>query len=170
MADQFFGEIRITAFNFPPKGWALCNGQLLPINQNQALFSLLGTTYGGDGRTTFALPDLQGRAPVHAIGGTVQLGEKSGSENVTLIASQVPGHSHSILGSGNQASSINPNGMVLAQKPRGGANVYGGPPNTALAVESLTPTSGGGQPHSNMQPYTALSFIIALQGIYPARD
>src|SRR5262245_39532307 len=105
MAEPFYGEIRMTAFNFPPRGWALCNGQLLPINQNQALFSLLGTTYGGDGRTTFALPDLQGRVPVHAGDGSVQLGEKSGLETATLTPSQVPAHAHAIMGSANQASS-----------------------------------------------------------------
>ena len=170
MAEPFLAEIRITAFNFPPKGWALCNGQLLPINQNQALFALLGTTYGGDGRTTFRLPDLQGRAPVHAIGGSVALGEQSGSEAVTLAAAQLPGHSHSIRGSANQATSTSPAARVLAQKPRGGANVYGAAADTALAPESLAPAAGGNQPHDNMQPYSALSFIIALQGIFPSQN
>ena len=158
------------SFVYAPKGWALCDGQLLPINQNQALFSLLGTTYGGDGRTTFALPDLQGRAPVHAVGGNVQLGERSGSEVVTLTADQVPGHSHSMRGSANQATSTNPAARVLAQKPRGGSNVYGAAANAVLAPESLAPAAGGTQPHDNMQPYSALTFVIALTGIYPARD
>jgi microcystin-dependent protein len=170
MAEPFYGEIRMTAFNFPPRGWALCNGQLLPINQNQALFSLLGTTYGGDGRTTFALPDLQGRVPVHAGGGSVQLGEKSGSETVTLAGSQVPAHAHAILGSANQANSTNPAGRVLAQKPRGGANVFGGAANTTLAPETLATSAGVAQPHDNVQPFCAVNFVIALIGIFPTRD
>jgi microcystin-dependent protein len=170
MPEPFLGEIRMTSFNFPPKGWGLCNGQLLPINQNQALFSLLGTTYGGDGRVTFALPNLQGCVPVHAVGGSIVQGQRSGSETVSLTSSQVPGHAHPILGSANQATSTNPAGAVLAQKPRGGANVYGAAANTSLSPETLTAAAGGSQPHNNMQPYSVLSFVIALTGLYPSRD
>jgi microcystin-dependent protein len=166
MAEPFLGQISITGFNFPPKGWALCNGQLLPINQNQALFSILGTTYGGDGRVTFALPDLRGRVPVHT-GVQVQLGQQSGVESVSLAVLQMPAHSH-LQASGNQATQTSPNGAALASKPRRGASVYtaGGAP----VVLNGSQAEGGGQPHQNMQPYLTLNFIIAITGIFPSRN
>ena len=169
MADPFLGEIKMTSFGFAPRGWALCNGQLLPINQNQALFALLGTQYGGNGQTTFALPDLRGRAPVHR--GVVAQGERAGAESETLNAAQLPAHAHTLFGSANQATVSAPAAAtVLAQKPRGGANVYGPTPNSALAPASLQPAPGGGGPHENMQPFLTISFVIALQGIFPSRD
>jgi microcystin-dependent protein len=169
MSEPFLGEIKMTSFAFAPRGWALCNGQLLPINQNQALFSLLGTQYGGNGQTTFALPDLRGRAPVHR--GTVIQGESAGAESVTLNAAQLPAHAHTLFGSANQATASAPAAAnVLAQKPRGGANLYGPTSNTTLAPVSLQAAPGGGGPHDNMQPFLTISFVIALQGIFPSRD
>lgn len=167
MSEPFIGEIRMAAFNFAPRGWAMCNGQLLPINQNQALFSLLGTMYGGNGQTNFALPNLQGRVPVH-VGAGVQQGQAGGSESVTLTATQLPAHSHTLYGSANQATTNGPAGNVLAQRTRGGALVFGPTANAALAPASLQPASGGSQPHTNLQPYLAINFVIALQGIFPS--
>jgi len=169
MAEPFLAEIRIVSFNYPPKGWAFCNGQLLPINQNQALFSLLGTTYGGDGRVTFGLPNLQGRVPIH-VGPADALGELGGAETVTLAASELPAHAHVALADAGVAISASPAGNLLAKKPRFGADVYTGPSDlTPLSAASVGP-AGGGQPHWNMQPYLALNFVIALQGIYPSRN
>jgi microcystin-dependent protein len=172
MADPFVAEIRIFPFNFAPKGWAWCNGQILPISQNTALFSLLGTTYGGDGRSTFALPDLQGRAPMHPGQGPGlslhDLGETGGSERVTLLASEIPAHTHTVSGS---------NGPAILQTPstdsvlgRANNNVYLDTPGNlvGMAPEALAP-AGGSQPHNNMQPYLTLYFNIALQGVFPPR-
>jgi microcystin-dependent protein len=171
--DPFVAEIRILPFNFPPKGWAFCEGQLLPLSQNTALFSLLGTIYGGDGKSTFALPDLQTRAPVHTgIGsgpGLSQrfLGEMSGSETVTLLESEIPAHTHQLVGEEGDASFFSPAGMFVAA----GNQMYLGPSPTSNAIMSpsaLAP-AGGDQPHNNMQPYLALNFCIALQGVFPQR-
>lgn len=171
MADPFVAEIRIFPFNFAPKGWAWCNGQLMPISQNTALFSLLGTTYGGDGKTTFALPDLQGRAPMHPGQGPGlslhDLGETSGSETVTLLESEIPAHSHGLQGDEDDASFMTPQNMYLAS----GNQMYlssNPTPNTTLAPSALAP-AGGDQPHNNMMPYLTLYFCIALQGVFPPR-
>ena len=163
MAEPFLAELRLMSFNFPPKGWALCNGQLLPINQNQALFALLGTTYGGDGRTNFALPDLRGRVPMHTGAGFAQ-GERAGEEAHTLTPSELPQHTHGV-----NASTANGNAAdlrILAQLSNG----YTAPANlTTLHPATLT-NVGGGQAHLNLQPFLALNWCIALQGIFPSRN
>jgi microcystin-dependent protein len=175
MAQPYLAEIKMVSFNFAPKGWALCNGQLLAINQNQALFSLLGTTYGGDGRTTFALPDLQGRAPVHAGQGAglsdYVLGARSGQESVTLNAPQMPAHAHTLQASATPASANDPAGNVLAKKAKFGVDMYHDDtgPVTQMRPSALSP-AGGSQPHDNIQPYLTLNFVIAVQGIFPSRD
>src|SRR5712671_893854 len=179
MAEPFLSEIRIMSFGFAPRGWALCNGQLLPINQNQALFSLLGTTYGGNGQTTFALPNLRGRAAV-GVGDGIVLGELGGETAHTLITSEMPAHNHPIMGDAATAGSSNSNTpagtKVLGQSAGSGgtppapfgANMYStAAPNAALHPSSLQ-TSGSGQAHLNRQPYLVLNFIIALQGIFPS--
>ena len=170
MAEPFLSEIRIMSFVFPPKGWALCNGQLMPINQNQALFSLLGTTFGGDGRVNFALPDFRGRAPIH-VGSGHTLGERGGETSHTLNQSEVPTHTHGVVVSEAQGNAVNPNfggaGRLLAKDP---GNAYAPPaaaPKAALVADSVT-TVGGSQAHENMQPFLTLSFCIALQGIFPS--
>lgn len=166
MSEPFLGEIRAMSFNFAPKGWAQCNGQLLPINQNQALFSLLGTTYGGDGRVNFALPDLRGRVPVDTDFGSYQLGQKAGSEAVTLSPQQLPPHSHGFNATRGAANSATP--VTLASAP----NLYGEPRNLtpiggqAPAGPSISST--GAQPHANVMPYLVIEFCIALQGIFPS--
>ncbi len=163
MSEPFLAEIRILSFNFAPRGWALCNGQLLPINQNQALFSLLGTTYGGNGQTTFALPDLRSRIPVHT-GNGVTLGERAGEENHTLTMSEMPGHSHLVQASSQTANTATPTGNVLAQS----GQIYG-PASSLVAMRSTSISpAGGSQAHLNMQPFTVLNFAIALQGIFPS--
>ena len=175
MADPFVAEIRIFPFNFAPKGWAWCDGQLLPLSQNTALFSLLGTTYGGDGKSNFALPDLQGRAPMHPGQGPGlslhDLGETGGSETVTLLESEIPSHSHALQASNTQGISQTPVGTLPAGGV-GGIAQYADPPGqgslTPLAPNALAP-AGGDQPHNNMQPYLTLYFNIALQGVYPPR-
>ena len=171
MADPFLSEIRLMSFGFAPRGWALCNGQLLPINQNQALFALLGTTYGGDGRVNFALPDLRGRSPLHA-GAGISLGDLGGEETHTLSAGALPGHSHALSASSDVANTHVPSAALPAGKPRGGINRYaaGGSGNTALHRGSLSAAPGGGQAHNNLQPYLALNFAIALQGIFPSQN
>src|ERR687886_527278 len=149
MAEPFLSEIKIIGFNFPPKGWAFCNGQLLPINQNQALFALLGTTYGGNGQTNFALPNLRGQVPIH-MGNGHTLGERAGSTSVTVNIQQLPTHIHPL----NASTSVN--------------NAYT-PPASLTSMEPTSVTSvGGNQPHNNMMPYLVLNFIIALQGIFPS--
>jgi microcystin-dependent protein len=169
--DPFVAEIRIFPFNFPPKGWAWCDGQLLPISQNTALFSLLGTTYGGDGKSTFALPDLQGRAPMHPGQGPGlslhDLGEMGGSETVTLLESEIPAHSHAVSASLADGTSQTPAGEKLATGV--GIGQYAAPgAMTQLNPSALAP-AGGDQPHNNMQPYLTFYFNIALQGVFPPR-
>ena len=174
--DPFVAEIRIFPFNFAPKGWAFCDGQILPISQNTALFSLLGTTYGGDGKSTFALPDLQGSAAMHPGQGPGlslhDLGETSGSESVTLLQSEIPAHAHAVGRCLNDAgNTISPSNAVWAQAAagRGAAALYkDGSPAGPVQLQSLAVT-GGGLPHQNMQPYLTLHFCIALQGVFPAR-
>lgn len=171
MSSPFVAEIRIFAGNFAPTGWATCDGQILPISQNTALFSLLGTTYGGDGKTTFALPDLQGRAPMHPGQGPGLtdrfLGESSGSSTVTLIESEIPAHTHTTRVAGTLANSTQPTGRSPARS--NGASIYRTADNlVAMGPGALAP-AGGSLPHSNMQPYLTLTFIIALQGIFPPR-
>jgi microcystin-dependent protein len=164
MAEPFLSEIRIFSFQFAPKGWALCNGQLLPINQNQALFSLLGTTFGGDGRVNFALPDQRGRTPIH-VGSGHTLGEKGGEQAHTLTIAELPTHTHSAQGSSTATGgSASPTNAFLG----GGNNVYHTPSNlTSLNPGTIT-NVGGSQAHLNMQPFLTLSFCIALQGIFPS--
>jgi microcystin-dependent protein len=169
MSEPFLGELKLVSFNFPPKGWAMCNGQLMPINQNQALFSLLGTTYGGDGRVTFALPDLQGRAPLHQGGGVV-LGQSAGAETVTLNSSQLPTHTHTLAASADIANASVPGGALPAAKPRGGMNRYAPVGSDTVMGASSLNSIGGSQPHSNMQPYMVLMWIVALQGIFPTQN
>ncbi len=164
MSDPFLGEIRIMSFGFAPKGWALCNGQLLPINQNQALFALLGTTYGGDGRVNFALPDLQGRAPFHEGNGMI-LGQQGGEQAHILSITEMPAHNHQPCGSPNSASAASPAGNVWSGLNGG----YLSDVNTSLNPASIRPT-GGSQPHDNMSPYLVLNFCIALQGIFPSQN
>ena len=167
MAEPFIGEIRMFAGNFAPEGWAFCNGQLLAISENDALFNLIGTTYGGDGQTTFALPNLQSRVPVHQ-GNNFTLGQTGGVETVTLTTQQTPAHSHPWLGSLNQAGATNPPTNVAGQMP--GGNVYiEDQTGVALNDQSLQPV-GGGQPHDNLQPYLTISFIIALFGVFPQQN
>lgn len=173
MSDQFVAEIRIFPFNFPPTGWAFCDGQLLPISQNTALFSLLGTTYGGDGKSTFALPDMQGNAPMQPGQGQGlslrDLGEMSGVESVTLLVSEIPVHTHTLRGTIEQGDNRLPSPTVsLAQSIGANAYVAPTPPLGLMAFQSLPP-AGGGLPHNNMQPYLTLNFCIALQGIFPQR-
>ena len=172
MADPFVAEIRIFPFNFAPKGWAWCNGQLLPISQNTALFSLLGTTYGGDGKSTFALPNLQDNAPMHPGQGPGlslhDLGEESGTEFVTLLSSEIPVHSHSFQVSRGIAVERQPPGQKFAVGD--GVNAYGPntDPTTQMDPQALS-VSGGSLPHNNMQPYLVLNFCIAMQGVFPPR-
>jgi microcystin-dependent protein len=166
MSDPFLGEIKLLSFGFAPRGWALCAGQLLPINQNQALFSLLGTQYGGDGRVTFALPDLRGRVPVH-IGGGIVPGQSAGAESVTLTTAQMPSHGHA-RASSLQATSVNASASVPAGQPRRGVARYTNA--GAPVVLNGAGVAGGGQPHPNTQPTLVLNFAIALQGIFPSRD
>jgi microcystin-dependent protein len=167
MADPFLSEIKIMSFNFPPKGWAFCNGQFLPINQNQALFSLLGTTYGGNGQTTFALPDLRGRAPIH-MGSGHTLGESAGAAAVTVNIQQMPTHTHVLNGTSSNGNAQIPVGNLFAVTPN---QMYHGPDNAGVALAPETVGNiGGSQPHTNMQPYLTLNFCIALQGIFPSRN
>jgi microcystin-dependent protein len=167
MSEPFLAEVRIFSFNFPPRGWAQCDGQILPINQNQSLYSLLGTTYGGDGRTTFALPDLRGRAALHE-GDGISLGATGlGAETHALSVAEMPSHAHALLASSGNASSKNPAGNVYA---RAGSNTYHAPGN-AVALHAGTVTNqGSGQGHENMQPFQVVNFCIALQGLFPSRN
>ena len=167
MAEPFLGEMRIFSFGFPPKGWALCNGQLLPINQNQALFSLLGTTYGGDGRVTFALPNLQGRVPTHVGGGHI-LGERAGEQAHSLAIAELPAHTHVANASSKVGNNVVPTGNALASPLN---QSYRAQDNSAAALLPATLGNvGGGQAHLNMQPFLTLSYCIALQGIFPSRN
>lgn len=171
--DPFVAEIRIVPFNFAPKGWAFCDGQLLPLSQNTALFSLLGTVYGGDGKSTFALPDLEGSAAMHPGQGQGLsqrfLGEIGGAETVTLLVSEMPAHTHTVNSLTALATTTTPtSGTTLGRSVNG--NAYADPAGSfqTFAPEALTP-AGGSLPHNNLQPYLTLSYIIALQGVYPAR-
>jgi microcystin-dependent protein len=174
MADPFVAEIRVFPFNFAPKGWAFCDGQLMPISQNTALFSLLGTYYGGDGKSNFALPDLQGSAPMHPGQGQGlslrDLGEIGGTDAVTLLVSEIPLHTHTLM-----AANVEDDGNLQVGNPMrvlaksGNGFAYGPPANLAMmAPEALSP-AGGSLPHNNMQPYLTLNYCIALQGVFPAR-
>jgi len=169
--EPFVGEIMLFAGNFAPRGWAFCDGQLLAVSQNDALFSLLGTTYGGDGRTTFALPDLRGRAPLHQGHGPAlsdrRLGSKGGEEHVTLTANQIPAHGHPVMASSAAADSADPAGRVLAHA---NINLYGTAAPAADMAAATIGTTGGGQPHDNMMPYQVIHYCIALVGIYPSRQ
>lgn len=169
MATPFIGEIRPFAFDFPPRGWAACNGQLLAINQNQALFSILGTTYGGNGTTNFALPNLQGRAPVHAPGAS-NLGEAGGTEAVTLTQAHLPAHAHGVMASADLAASTSPSGNVMGAKGRGGATVYAAGTNLTPLMPGAVGLAGQSGPHENMQPSLTVNFCIALFGVFPSRN
>ena len=166
MSEPFLSEVKIMSFNFPPKGWALCNGQFLPINQNQALFSLLGTTYGGNGQTTFALPNLQARVPIHMSSGHT-LGEAAGSTSVTLNITQLPAHTHAVQATNNAATSDDATNNVLGQA---GQNLYTAYSSPVAMASAAISTVGGNLAHDNMMPYLVLSFCIALQGIFPSRN
>jgi microcystin-dependent protein len=165
MAEPFLSEIRMMSFVFPPKGWALCDGQLLPINQNQALFSLLGTTYGGDGRVNFGLPNLQGRVPIH-MGQGHTLGERGGEQAHTLSISEIPTHTHVANASSNDGAVIIAVGNLLA---RSASQLYIQPTNLGAMSAATVANVGGSQAHLNMQPFLTLSFCIALQGIFPSQ-
>src|SRR5262245_14159515 len=164
MAEPFLSEIRIMSFVFAPKGWALCDGQLLPINQNQALFSLLGTTFGGDGRVNFGLPDLRGRTPIH-VGGGYTLGERGGEQAHTLSIAELPTHSHVMSGTPTAGTSAFPANNLLATTP---SQLYRQADNLVAMNASSIANTGGSQAHLNMQPFLTLSFCIALQGIFPS--
>jgi microcystin-dependent protein len=177
--DPYLGEIRMFGGNFAPMGWALCNGQLLPLSQNQALFAVLGVTYGGDGRTNFGLPNLQSRVPIHWGTGpqlsTYTVGETGGQENVTLLPTQMPAHTHLVNASNNPATQASPGGYILAQSTD--TSVGGSPSNfieASSANATLAPTAlaatGGSLPHTNLQPFLAVTFIIALEGVFPTRS
>jgi microcystin-dependent protein len=168
MAEPFLGEIKIISWNFPPKGWAFCNGQLLPINQNQALFSILGTQYGGDGRLTFGLPDFRGRVPIHTGPSFNAVGQRGGEEFHTVIASEMPAHNHFGQVQPANATTGTPNNNMLAGVP---SFAYR---NSLTNLTTLNPATlsniGGSQPHENRQPFLVLNFIIALQGIFPSQN
>ena len=177
MADPFVAEIRIFPFNFPPKGWAFCDGQLMPISQNTALFSLLGTTYGGDGKSTFALPNLQGSVPLH-VGGAqpgpglsvYDLGQSSGSDTITLLDSEMPVHNHFVQAFSSPGN-VNTGDPTLALARSKGGSAYKAPPgtNVQFAFQAIG-TAGSSFPHNNMMPYLTLNLCIALQGVFPARQ
>jgi microcystin-dependent protein len=170
MAEPFLSEIRIMSFNFAPKGWSMCNGQLMPINQNQALFSLLGTTFGGNGQTTFALPDMRGNVPIH-VGSGHTLGEKGGQQSTTLTISQLPTHIHFMNATSNTgvANTLPSSTTMLANAS--GDFIYNDPSSNLVTLDPRAVSNiGGSQPHNNMQPYLTLTFCIALQGIFPSQN
>jgi microcystin-dependent protein len=173
MADPFVAEIRIFPFNFAPKGWAWCDGQLLPLSQNTALFSLLGTTYGGDGKSNFALPDMQGNAPMHPGQGPGlslhALGETGGSETVTLLQSEMPAHSHAMRAASQDNADVNLVSPTASFAPSTGGTLYQDTANNTLLNDQALAPVGGDQPHNNMMPYLTLNFNIALQGVFPPR-
>jgi microcystin-dependent protein len=165
MAQPYVGEIRMFAGNFAPAGWMFCEGQLLPISENETLFQLIGTTYGGDGESTFALPDLRGRIPIHQGTGFI-LAETGGAEEITLTVSQIAAHTHPFLASTEPNNTLNPGTNVLGT-PATATPFFAAAPNLALSAQSITPT-GGSQPHTNFQPYLCVNFIISLFGIFPS--
>ncbi len=172
MGQPYVGEIRIFAGNFNPNGWAFCDGAILPISENETLFNLIGTTYGGDGQSTFALPDLRGRIPIHqgtnpGTGTNYQLAESGGVESVTLSTQQIPSHPHSLLASGDVANVPNPGQNVIARSGQVSAFLNASP-SVAMSNQFLVPV-GGNQPHENLMPYLCLNFIISLYGIYPSQ-
>lgn len=176
MSEPFLAEVRMVGFNFAPRGWAFCDGQILPINQNQSLYSLLGTTYGGDGRTSFALPDLRGRTPIHvgrSDGGPDHpLGQKSGEETHTLSAAEMPQHTHTLHATTDTANQASPSGNLPAQVAATLDAIYGSAGDSLgvnLSSASVANT-GGSQGHDNMQPFLAVNFCIALQGLFPSRN
>jgi len=173
MSEPFIAEIRIFAGNFAPRSWAFCNGQLLPVSQNTALFSLIGTTYGGDGRSTTALPDLQGRAAMHPGRGpgltSRRLGQRGGTEMISLTEAQMPNHTHTLRGTNNPATVFIPDANQSLARSLGGNAYSNTSPNVSMADQAL-PSTGGSQAHNNMQPCIAMNFIIALQGLYPSRS
>jgi microcystin-dependent protein len=164
MGTPYLGELKIIAFNFPPKGWAFCNGQLMPINQNQALFSLLGITYGGNGTTTFGLPNLQGRIPFH-FGNGFSLGQTGGESTHTLTTAEMPQHNHPVTASSTAANLGNPTGNLWAA----GTAAYSPAPNISMSAAAVS-SMGGGQAHDNMPPYLVVNICIALQGIFPSQS
>ncbi|MBK7393690.1 MAG: phage tail protein [Chloracidobacterium sp.] len=167
MADPFLSEIRLMSFSFPPRGWALCDGLLLPINQNQPLFSLLGTTYGGNGQTNFALPDLRGRTPIH-VGSGHPLGERAGAQTHTLSIGELPAHTHVVNATSNNATATVPsNSLGYA---RSGTLMYGPAASPVAMSPNAVSNAGGSQAHQNMQPYLTINFCIALQGIFPSQN
>jgi len=170
MSNNFLGQISLFPYNFPPRGWAFCGGQIMSIAQNTALFSLLGTTYGGNGQTTFALPDLRGRVPLSSGQGpglqNYVLGELSGTESVTLTLNEIPSHNHLVSCLNSDATSGKPSGNILATGP----TAYVAPPGNALMGAAMIQPAGGNQPHGILQPYLCLNYCIALQGIYPSRN
>ncbi len=176
MSEPFIGEIKIVGFNFAPRGWAFCNGQLINVSQNTALFSILGTTYGGDGRTTFGLPNLIGRSPMHAGTGPGlsqrRLGEKAGVEDVTLSVNQMGSHSHNWQVADELGDQTSPANHGLAQSPsgRGGYFLYGSDAATAAMASEVLTDAGGGGAHTNIQPALVVNFVIALTGVYPSRS
>jgi microcystin-dependent protein len=171
VSEPFLGEIRIFPYNFAPRGWAFCQGQLLPISQNTAVFSLLGTTYGGDGIQTFALPDLRGRVAISSGQGpglsNHTLGEVSGTENTTLTVNQMPQHNHTAMANDGTATTSRPNGAALAHAA---SNVYAAAPNGSAMNAGVIAVAGGSQPFGNLQPFLVLNFCIALQGVFPSRN
>lgn len=170
MSEPFLAEIRMMGFNFAPRGWAFLDGQILPINQNQSLYSLLGTTYGGDGRTSFALPDLRGRTPMHK-SDAHGLGQRSGAETVALTSAEIPAHTHTVKASSQEANANIPTGALMASEKADEFSYRDYEAGSTTALRSGTVTnSGGGQSHNNMQPFTTVSFCIALQGLFPSRN
>lgn len=169
MSDQFLGELRLMSFSYAPKGWALCNGQILPIQQNQALFALLGTTYGGNGVTTFQLPDLRSRAPLHS-SADLPLGASGGQEAVTLSTNQIPSHTHTLVATSELSNASVPGNAVPAAKGRGGVDRYAPAGSAAVMDPGTVAPNSGSQPHPNMQPFQVLSWAIALVGIFPSRN
>lgn len=172
MSEPFLGQVMMVGFNFAPRKWAFCDGQILPINQNQSLYSLIGTTYGGDGRTSFALPDMRSRTPFHR-GDAFVLGSKTGIESVTLTAAEMPNHTHQAIAEDTLATTTDANNAYLAElEDSGPRDLYASPTGSGLVNfrSGSISNTGGGQAHENMQPYITLSFVIALQGLFPSRN